>query len=541
MEKSSVNPLLATAAIKVPKYGKEWVQGKEVIFYDVECAVQGVSWTIKKRFSDFETLYTNLKKSHSDLPALPGKTILPISKPEDLEKRRSGLEKFLDGLVSRQDIYSNKEYLDFLEMETYKPELAVNPIETVGSMSEVLMAYRDIVFSSDRSMYFAAVSDPKVTSRLDSYIANFKLPWDNEPDTKSDVTLAVGQLEAWIKDADSASPFIYKKLWTKQFKSQAIRLEYCQEMRYVATGLDNGHVSVLELSKATASKYNEILSKGLHSSRVIRINIQMQRSKDSAWMYTLGEDKMLKIVCLRSQETLHSVYASTRVPCDMVINFASCIGYVSDRDGFLNVVDLASNPPFVRQFIKTGCDGPIRALAAEFEEGKIFVSGFDDGKVHLMKIDNINDSNSLIVKSVTVKGTKEARTMFYHKQRKELFIGHQNGLLSVINFTEGKESLLLSAKIHLGNINSMKLLFASSLPSEEGFDKNNITFKSALTQDLLLTAGNDRYCRFWLLPNTFLKSDLIESSKCMSTVEGTIMLNPSPARIRDDSDNDEED
>src|SRR3990167_2334367 len=536
MEGKSLNPLLSTATVKIPNHGKEWVQGKEVMFYHIECSVQGVAWTVKKRFSDFETLYNTLKKSHSDLPTMPGKTLLPLSKPEDIERRRQGLERFLEGLVGRQDIYSNKDYLDFIDAETYRPELAVNPIETVGNFSQVLMAYRDILFSSDRSLYFAAVSDPKVTSRLDSYIANFKLPWDNEPDPKTDVSLAVGQLECWAKETQNPSPFVYKKLWVKQFKSQAIILEHCEEMRYVATGLDSGHVSVLELSKDTPSKFNEILNKPLHQSRVLRIFIQIHKAKESAWMYSLGEDKVLKITCLRSLEAVHTVYASTRVPCDMAINFTHSIGYVTDKDGFLNVVDLATNPPYVRQFVKTGCEGPIRALAADFEAGKIFVSGFDDGKVHMMKVENINDSNSPIIKAATVKGTREARTMFYHKKRKELFIGHQSGLISVINFEKDFESLVLSAKIHLGNINSLRLLPSISSASDEAFDKNNITFKSSLTQDLLITGGNDRYCRFWLLPETFVKPVAVDTNTALSTVEGAQTLQ-SPARIRDDSDN----
>lgn len=540
MESKTVKSLVSSVSVKIPTSGKEWVQGKEVIFYHIECQADGVTWTIKKRFSDFETLNTNLKKSHSDLPSMPGKTLLPISKPDDIEKRRMGLEKFLEGLVSRQDIYSNKDYLDFIEAESHKPELAVNPIENIGEFSQVLMAYRDIIFSSDRSLCFAALSDPKVTSRLDSYIANLKLPWDSEPDPKDDGTLAVGKLEAWIKDPDSASPFLYKKLWIKHFKSQAIILEYCEEMRFVATGLDSGVVSVLELSKDTPTKYNEIINKPLHNGRVIRIMIQLHKAKETAWMYSLGEDKMLKITCLRSFETVHNVYASTRVPCDIAINFATNIGYVTDKDGFLNVIDFGCSPPFVRQFIKTGCEGPIRALATDFEEGRIFVSGFDDSKVHMMRIDNPKDSNSPIIKSVTVKGTREARTMFYHKQRKELFVGHQNGLISVLSYKEGWENLVLSAKIHFGNINCIKFLPKSGESSGEAFNKENMTFKSSLTQDILVTASNDRFCRFWTLPETFIKQPESQTALIMSTVEGTANLSSSPPKIRDDSDNDED-
>ena len=57
-----------------------------------------------------------------------------------------------------------------------------------------------------------------VTSRVDSYFTNMKLPWEKEPD-KAEL-VPVGTIECYLQ----ADPSVYKfeKLWTKTFQVQVI-------------------------------------------------------------------------------------------------------------------------------------------------------------------------------------------------------------------------------------------------------------------------------------------------------------------------------
>ena len=60
------------------------------------------------RYSEFNELNTTLKKTHKNLPPLPGKSFFYISDDDDMSKRKEGLSIFIKGLVSRADIYNSE-------------------------------------------------------------------------------------------------------------------------------------------------------------------------------------------------------------------------------------------------------------------------------------------------------------------------------------------------------------------------------------------------------------------------------------------------
>ena len=127
--------------------------------------------------------------------------MLPVKKPDEIEKRRSGLEKYLKDLVQKTDVYSDHAFIDFMEIDTHKPDSAINQLKKLGHASHLLMGFRDIYFSPNRKYFFAACADPSSVSRVDSYITNMNMPWDKK-DQKGQATLAVGALEAWGRTAN---------------------------------------------------------------------------------------------------------------------------------------------------------------------------------------------------------------------------------------------------------------------------------------------------------------------------------------------------
>ena len=69
---------------------------KAVVLYVIEIAKRtSEKYKLEKRFSEFDNLHKNLSKLFDNLPKLPGKTLLKLSKNDDLEKRREGLDQYL--------------------------------------------------------------------------------------------------------------------------------------------------------------------------------------------------------------------------------------------------------------------------------------------------------------------------------------------------------------------------------------------------------------------------------------------------------------
>ena len=69
---------------------------KSVVLYVIEIAKRSnEKYKLEKRFSEFDNLHKNLSKLFDNLPKLPGKTLLKLSKNEDLEKRQEGLDQYI--------------------------------------------------------------------------------------------------------------------------------------------------------------------------------------------------------------------------------------------------------------------------------------------------------------------------------------------------------------------------------------------------------------------------------------------------------------
>lgn len=76
-------------------YENGWDNGKETIFFTINVIYQGEEYTIKRRFKRFDDLQEKLAKLYDNLPELPPKSLLKITKAVDLDKRTRALDKYL--------------------------------------------------------------------------------------------------------------------------------------------------------------------------------------------------------------------------------------------------------------------------------------------------------------------------------------------------------------------------------------------------------------------------------------------------------------
>lgn len=69
-------------------------------------------------------------------------------------------------------------------------------MEVIGWVTHSMMGYRDIILVPEKKLFFSVTSDMNALSRVDSYLTNFKMPW-NKGKEDGPVVLSVGLLEAW--------------------------------------------------------------------------------------------------------------------------------------------------------------------------------------------------------------------------------------------------------------------------------------------------------------------------------------------------------
>jgi WD40 repeat protein len=317
----------------------------------------------------------------------------------------------------------------------------------------MLMGYRDLRYTEDRRFYFSVTSDPSTVSRLDSYVTNLNMPWDKKTD-KDQVLLAVGNLEAWIRTKKGTDKFYYERLYLKTFKSQAICLEFNEKLGLVAVGLDNGVISINLFERNNPHNTSEVFGDKVHSGRVMRILVDERHGL----LYSVGEDKYLRVLDLKSKVVVGEVYVSSKKPTEMVIDRASRIAYIADRNGSIVVVNLESNPPRVTQVVKTSSEGTIRGLEADFENKRLYCTCYDDGYIHTFKLFDPKDPEGRIEKASSVKGAPGPRVIRWWAERGELFVGHQGGLISVFNPNLNTTGPIYSSKLHDGNVNTIQII-----------------------------------------------------------------------------------
>ena len=94
-EANTVDVISDLMQVNVMNYENGWDNGKETVFFAINVSCAGEEFTIKKRFKKFDDLQEKLGKLYGNLPELPPKSMLKITKAVDLDKRCRALDKYL--------------------------------------------------------------------------------------------------------------------------------------------------------------------------------------------------------------------------------------------------------------------------------------------------------------------------------------------------------------------------------------------------------------------------------------------------------------
>jgi hypothetical protein len=91
---------------------------RSVVLLCVLCVLQGVSWSVNRRYNAFNDLHAGLKKvvaREKDLPPLPGKHIFSrTDTSEAIEKRRIELTGYLQSILKVPSLARSEVLAGFL-------------------------------------------------------------------------------------------------------------------------------------------------------------------------------------------------------------------------------------------------------------------------------------------------------------------------------------------------------------------------------------------------------------------------------------------
>jgi hypothetical protein len=104
--------------VELPKFERQFVNGKDVVFYYVHVASGNRKWKLQKRYNHFSDLDREMRQKHANMPPLPPKTYWALKYDHDIEDRREKLHLYLQEIVNRVDMRTNPIFRKFIEIDS---------------------------------------------------------------------------------------------------------------------------------------------------------------------------------------------------------------------------------------------------------------------------------------------------------------------------------------------------------------------------------------------------------------------------------------
>lgn len=280
---SDLNSLITA---NILKYTDKYIDKKSVTYYVIELFnnYSKTSWIVEKRYSDFENLYAKINKLFPKFPALPGKTYFGINLNE-LNQRKTSLEKFTKECLARKDILHCEEFRNFIDLDKNSPEMNVYTPFKVCEYNELPLGIRDFIYLKYDKVCYVACSDMNVASRIDAAITNLNFPWEK----KTDSHITVGAVFAFkVKEDKISGALTFEKLWAKSYPTQTGVVSWDSDSNTLAVGLDDGKIYIYKTSsESNYMHYEEICALNSHTDRVMGIGVEAK----NGFIYSVSSDK----------------------------------------------------------------------------------------------------------------------------------------------------------------------------------------------------------------------------------------------------------
>jgi hypothetical protein len=505
---------VAPFSLSIPKY-KEVLEGnKSVVYYIVEISKKGnEKWSMEKRFREFDDLNVALKKVYGNLPLLPQKTLFSLKETGDKEKRRADLEKYLQTLILRTDTLSSEPLKRFLQVENFAPEVTMTPPKLLGDINNLVLGVRDFYYQAEPGILFTAISDMSVTSRVDSYLTNMKMPWEKE--VPPGTTVTVGAVECYLLNG-KLEDVKFEKMWTKTFQTQVINMYWDHTTSNLIVGKDDGSVTVLKVSaELNYLKYDEILTNKLHQGRIMGLCLE----SISEYIYTASEDKRLKVFDLKNNNVVTDIACGSSMLTELLYDKENKRIFISNRGGQVFIYDISSKLPSLIYTVQAHPKGIIRSIFFDPVKNYLVSSNYDDGVIALIDLQKPGkEKYAHNIASLT--GKLKVRHIVWSSNRSEIYSGAEDGTVA---FMDAKKAAPIYAlKAHNDGITKLQLL-----------DKDSI----------LITGGKDRQIKFYKLPaewrDSRLEAELVKDAKIQKQTEAMVQAKRLQEKRQEDSDEDD--
>jgi WD40 repeat protein len=471
--------ITSTISISIPEYENKYTGNKNVTFYRIKVIdyFKKTSWTLDKRYSEFESLYKSLQEIFSQVPQTPGKTLFKVSSVEAIKKRQKDLEKFLKECINRKDIFSTKELKNFLDLETHCPHLTnINPSEE-GKLENIPLGVRDFIYDNKEGVIFMCCSDMNIISRADSMLSNFRFPWEK----KSEENVPLGGAFCFrVQKLEIGFEFV--RCWSKAYTVQTGIINYDKKTLTVAVGLDDGSIFLYKVEpESNFSKFSDLKNIKPHNDRVMGIEFDSDLGK----VYSVSTDKLFLVSDINYEKSEPIIvnkgqYGYTNIFYDK--ENQRC--FLTNEGGQIEVYLTNNFPPNLVTSFKTSSGGCIRGLNINLKKQLMFTTDMI-GKITVIDL-NIPGKEKNISEISTFGAKSKLRIAVFDGNNSEIITGDEDGRITIWSLKNGESIFVWVAHP-----------------------------KSAITQmvyqedeRLLWSGAKDRSIKIWKLPEKWVSEEI---------------------------------
>ena len=471
--------ITSTISISIPEYENKYIGNKNVTFYRIKVIdyFKKTSWTLDKRYSEFESLYKSLQEIFSQVPQTPGKTLFKVSSIEAIKKRQKDLEKFLKECINRKDIFSTKELKNFLDLETHCPHLTnINPSEE-GKLENIPLGVRDFIYDNKEGVIFMCCSDMNIISRADSMLSNFRFPWEK----KSEENVPLGGAFCFrVQKLEIGFEFV--RCWSKAYTVQTGIINFDKKTLTVAVGLDDGSIFLYKVEpESNFSKFSDLKNIKPHNDRVMGIEFDSDLGK----VYSVSTDKLFLVSDINYEKSEPIIvnkgqYGYTNIFYDK--ENQRC--FLTNEGGQIEVYLTNNFPPNLITSFKTSSGGCIRGLNINLKKQLMFTTDMI-GKITVIDL-NIPGKEKNISEISTFGAKSKLRIAVFDGNNSEIITGDEDGRITIWSLKNGESIFVWVAHP-----------------------------KSAITQmvyqedeRLLWSGAKDRSIKIWKLPEKWVSEEI---------------------------------
>lgn len=336
------------------------------------------------------------------------------------------------------------------------------------------LGIRDFHYLNERGLLFLALSDMKITSRLDSYLTNVSLPWEKKDDTYATVG-ALLFYRVGLREKDGE--WIFTRLWAKNFPVQTNILCWSPSKKQMYLGMDNGHIYAFSITNKEMS-LNQDADIKAHSKRVMGIAFDSINN----YVMSIAEDGKFKCSDVTTEEPVHEEGFGKGGLKALVHDHQYHRLFIGDGNGAVHIVNYRNYPPSLISSIRSNNGACVRGMCID-TDNKFLFTGDTSGYINCFDLGPIGKER--FAKQVSeMSGTSKIRYLCWANENREIFAGNESGKVAVWDSMKGQSIYVHDAHDH-------------AITKMQWFDKSRY----------LMTASKAKSMTIWEIPRQWIHEE----------------------------------